>query len=211
MEWLHEMFIEMDWRQFIPSLIATIIGIFGPFWIQSMIEKWNKKKAALKMISQIKGELKDIVGDIKQLGDNKRYIDPIKTPIWTGIQNTNEGSLLTILRKKAKSGNKQKRGQQEVANQNVTADVSNRAKTDWYKAVYSTYGLIDELNKWWNLYSEQRTAGRAPEDLQTVKNCINDLENTLCSTAEEEKESIQYVLHLLDDVLAENKYKELSD
>ncbi len=213
MEWLKDMFIEMDWRQFIPSLVATIIGIFGPFWIQSMIEKVNKKKAALKMICQIKRELKDIAKEIKKLEDNKRYIDPIKTPIWTGIQNTNEISLLTILRKKKKKANKQKSEQLESVTQNDIVDENNKPQSDWYKAVYSIYGLIDEFNKWCNLYSEQRTAGRPQNDpdIKTVKNCINDLENTLCSLSDDEYESIQYVLNLLDNVLTENKCKEQSE
>lgn len=198
------MFCKMDWKQFIPSLIATIIGIFGPFWIQSRVEKSNKKKAALKMISQIISELKDIAVEIKKLEDNKRYLDPIKTPIWTGIQNTNECSLLTILQKKPKKVKRSKNAQKEAKAQNVTTDEANK-NNDWYKAIYSIYGLVDEFNKWWNLYSEQRTAGRKPEELRTVKNCIKDLADTLCSTSKDNKESILYITNLLDGVMLANK------
>ena len=185
MEWIKNAFADMicnmDWKQFIPSLIATFVGIFLPFFIQARIEKRKRQNAAKEMIEQIKTELKDTVKDIGRLEDDRRYIDPIKTPVWTGIQNTNEISLLAILRKKTKKAEKLKTLSGNKSEQEGTPNV------DWY-------------NKWRNLYTEQRTAGRAKEELKSVKNSINDLKDILCSQDEKETDSIQYVLSLLEKI-----------
>lgn len=228
MEWLNDMFVEMDWRQFIPSLVATIIGIFGPFWIQRRIEKSNKKKDALSKVDQLKIELKSMLKTIGSLEDDKRYIDPIKTPIWTGLQNTNESSLLSVLRKKPKTDKDKKQAvlsQDNTETKQIEAEDGGNAQTDnWYKAVYSLYGRIEEYNKWWNLYSTQRAAGRTPTELHAEKECIAGLKEKLCAEqlpndeaqANEEneqavsqelqvnKDGIPFLLNLLDEVIAVN-------
>ena len=175
----YDMFCDMDWRQFIPSLIATIVGIFGPFWIQSRLEKANKKKSALSLLEQIRDELNETFNTINGLEDNKRYIEPVKTPVWDGVKNTNEISLLTAI----------------------------KSSEVWYKKIFSIYGGIDEFNKWWNLYSEQRTAGKTLKDLEPEKRCIAELKDRLCA-GEDKPDSIKYLIESLDSVLQkENKKK----
>ncbi len=255
MDWIKEMIFEMDWKQFIPSLVATIIGIFGPFWIQSRIEKSKQKKDALEKVKQLKSELRTMLNTIKDLKDDEeRYIDPVKTPVWTGMQNTNESSLLSVLRKKPKADkkNKKRNNSEEslsdnetsqkdkvivaelmvVASDNVVTEPNEKLlvqanldtiqsdiaykdevqSDNWYKAVYSLYGQIEEYNKWWNLYSTQRAAGRETKVLHNEKACIAKVKEKLCSYKlknEEEieeinKDGIPYLLQLLDDVIAVN-------
>lgn len=236
MEWLHEMIFEMDWKQFIPSLIATVVGIFGPFWIQRRIEKTKQKTDALDRVEQLKGELNGVLKTIQNLNDEEeRYIDPVKTPVWTGLQNTNESSLLSVLRKKPKSKkvkkNKKKSSLEEEGGSNslekqndVTliqdADVAQQAIMDdfvfdqnenWYNAVYALYGRIEEYNKWWNLYSTQRAAGREARALHNEKECISNVKEKLCSRTLQKdgkaitnKAGIPYLLALLDVVIAVN-------
>lgn len=211
-----DMFVNMDWKQFVPSLLATIVGIFLPFFIQARIEKSKKKKSALDMIEQIKKELKRIVSDMEGLKENRRYIDPIKTPVWTGFNNTNEIALLSLLQTKKKSGkhNNSISSNSDVITNNASGgagesegtvvlavgDTSIVEENEWYTALYSIYGLIDEFNKWWNLYSEQRTAGRTIEQLKDIKESIYSLKEKLCSKSSNEKESIQYVLNILEKI-----------
>ena len=229
MQWLREMFCEMDWKQFIPSLIATIIGIFGPFWIQSRIEKSKQRKDALDKVEQLKNELEGVLTTIKELEDDeKRYIDPVKTPIWTGLQNTNESTLLSVLRKKPKAKKKSylettqsnsadeynkvvlQQSNAEVQQPNV-ADNNVDPNDNWYKAVYALYGRIEEYNKWWNLYSTQRAAGREVKALHNEKKCIAEVKEKLCSKMltkegrdEKNKDGIPYLLELLDVVITVN-------
>lgn len=222
MDWLREMIFEMDWKQFIPSLVATVIGIFGPFWIQSRIEKSKRRKDALVKVKQLKSELKSMLKTIKSLEDNMRYIDPIKTPIWTGLQNTNESSLLSVLHKKPKELKIKKNNSgmvllevEENANTKIkqtgSTDESDSQANTWYNIVYSLYGRIEEYNKWWNLYSTQRAAGRKLDDLHAEKSCIAELKEKLCSetlieenVVKENKDGIPFLLNLLDVVIAVN-------
>lgn len=189
------MFQNMDWGQFIPSLIATFIGIFGPFWVQSKIEKYRKNVDALNKVMQIKNELIRIREDLKSLNDNQRYIDPIKTPIWIGIQNSNELSLLSTLRN---SHNKQKK--KHVANKED-------AVNDWYYAIFSVYGQIEELNKWWNLYTSLRAEGK---DLKKEKECIEQIQNNLSDEKNNsgDVESIPQLIKLLDNIININATRE---
>jgi len=243
MEWLHEMIFEMDWKQFIPSLIATVIGIFGPFWIQSRIEKSKQKRDALDKVKQIKSELEDILTTIRSLNVNeRRYIDPIKTPVWTGVQNTSELSLLYILRKKPRIEkmketlqsfapndekwvqknmaiikNSTKQNEEEISERTDDAIEATNGLIQlesWYKAVCTLYGLIDEYNKWWNLYSTQRATGLVPEKLEpertsivalAIKLCINwDISENGESTDQINKEGIPFLLELLNEIIAVN-------
>lgn len=233
MEWLHEMIFEMDWKQFIPSLVATIIGIFGPFWIQRRIEKTKQKTDALDRVEQLKSELDGVLKTIEDLNDEEeRYIDPVKTPVWTGLQNTNESSLLSVLRKKPKNKkkNKKKSSLEEVKDnssveqgeaestqntdavqQNIVTDVVFDQNENWYNTVYALYGRIEEYNKWWNLYSTQRAAGREAKFLHNEKVCISNVKEKLCSKTLQKdgneitnKDGIPYLLALLDVVIAVN-------
>lgn len=219
MEWLHEMIFEMDWKQFIPSLIATIIGIFGPFWIQRRIEKSKQRTDALDRVEQLKSELGGVLKTIEDLNDEEeRYIDPVKTPVWTGLQNTNESSLLSVLRKKPKNkkSDKKKCSHEEVetnssGEQNIVTDVVFDQNENWYNTVYALYGRIEEYNKWWNLYSTQRAAGREARALHNEKVCISNVKEKLCSKTLQKdgkeitnKDGIPYLLALLDVVIVVN-------
>lgn len=229
MDWLKDMFLYMDWKQFIPSLIATIIGIFGPFWFQRRIEKSKQKTDALERVEQLKSELSGILKTIEDLNDKEeRYIDPVKTPVWTGLQNTNESSLLSVLRKKPKTKKNKTKGEAksnlsieqngtimtentDVVKQTIVTDFTFEQNENWYSAVYALYGRIEEYNKWWNLYSTQRAAGREAKALHNEKDCISKVKEKLCSKTimkddkeELNKDGIPYLLDLLSVVVAVN-------
>lgn len=188
MKMLYEMLYEMDWRQFIPSLIATIIGIFGPFWIQKRIEKSRQKKDAIERVKQLKSELEKIMSVLNhEINEECRYIDPIKTPVWTGLLNTNESVLFLMLN-------------------------DNKDKIDkngnWYDSVYTIYEYIDEYNKWWNLYSSKRASGITSSALDGEMNTIKGIKAGLIGKKTIESiPSIPNIIDLLDNVIKCNSKK----
>ena len=88
-----------SWDQFIPSIIATILGVFLPFLIQSKIEKYKEKKEHNKFVLQkkrecnamllrINEELKSISKKLCDVQDNTIEQNPLKTMVWNEALNT---------------------------------------------------------------------------------------------------------------------------
>lgn len=200
-EWIRtmieDMFPNMDWKQFIPSLIATFVGIVVPFLIQAKVEKRHKNSDALQRLEKIKTELSKIASQIIELNNNHVHLDPIKTPVWDGLVNTNEMLLIADLQKK-------KKGREE--------------NDDWYNMIYSLYGIIAEYNEWWNLYTEKLFLHNQGVTLEPILNQLKKLKIVLCFNSFEgdarkialaelglkeedfkEEESIGYLLKILDE------------
>ena len=171
MDWVKQcfgdMFINMDWKQFIPSLIATFVGIFVPFFIQARVEKTHKLSEAVQRIEKIIAELSGIADKIIKLNYEQIHLYPIKTPVWDGLLNTNEMLLISNMQ------NKKKRKK----NKN---NVEENQEHDWYNMIYKIYGIIDEYNKWWNLYTEKLFLHDKDVVLEPILTQLKKLKMILC-------------------------------
>lgn len=149
-DWFNDMTIGMDWHQFIPSLVATFVGIFVPFWIQGRHEKRQRRKDAIYKIKLIIKELKNALMQIQTREEKANqegavYIDPLQTPIGDELLNTSERVLLDELQKYLR--NKYKRQSKQAGYEFVTAN--------WYKMIFEVYANIATYNKLWEKYAEQ--------------------------------------------------------
>ncbi|MBD5585696.1 MAG: hypothetical protein HDQ88_11490 [Clostridia bacterium] len=145
---IDDLFVGMDLGQFIPSLVATIVGIFVPFLIQRRVDKNHRINDALQHLCVIRDELlsvKDQIAEIARENFDGLHLAPIKTPIWDGLRNSNGLILISELHNELLKKEKGKKAQAE----------NTIAKKDWYERIFSVYSGIDEYNRWWNLYSDK--------------------------------------------------------
>ena len=156
-ELLKDMTIEMDWHQFIPSLIATFVGIFVPFWLQRRHDKKQRRKDAERLIKQIVEELETLRKDMQEREQNMQereqkaternaslFIDPLLTPIGDSLLNSNGISILTDL--------------QNYLNKKYKRSIIRNkliANTEWVKTISEVYARISNYNILQNKYAEQ--------------------------------------------------------
>ena len=105
-----------DWAQFWPSIIATVVGfglaiVFQQVIYDAIKDNVTNRNKAINQIQRICEELGDIIeilsSDAKSGEaldpESTSYIDPIKTPIWEAILNTNEiQNIVEYFEKKTK-------------------------------------------------------------------------------------------------------------
>lgn len=164
-----DLFVEMDWRQFIPSLVATFVGIFVPFLIQRHVDKSNRLKDALQHLCIIKDELQSVKAQIVEIVDEKfegLHLAPIKTPMWDGLRNSNGLILISELHSALLKKEKRKKAQEK----NIIA------KNDWYERIFSVYSGIDEYNHWWNLYSDKVFDQGTKDVLLAIEKKLNSMD-----------------------------------
>lgn len=174
-----------NWDQFISGLVATVIGtligIFGPFYLQSLHERKNKGKKAMQYLHDIQDELFGIRKQFGGIKESDIYLSPIKTPVWDSLINTNEIQLLSILHHKGGNGS------------NVVS-IS--------RQLFQVYDLIKEYNLWWNMYTQGAVVGaRTESDLNSIKTFINQSKNKLLCQDKGDvnyQESINYTLDLIE-------------
>lgn len=172
-----------DWSQFLAGFVATIIGIFGPFYLQSRIEKSNKKNRALHYLYDIKSELLSIKEQLLAVQKTDIYISPIKTPMWDSLINTNEIELLSLLKSK-------------------TTEPTMPKLT---KQIFQIYDLIKEYNSWWNMYSQGAVVGsRSQAELGSIEVFIDELKQKLLCE-KNYSNSILNTLDIIDAVVRQNK------
>ena len=140
-DWLKEMTVGMKWDQFIPSLIATFVGIFVPFWIQSRLQKRQKRKEAIDKIRQIYEELESLKDKIIE----NLSIIRLETPIGDGLKNADEMALLADLQRYIRGKYKRKIGQKNYS----------FVSEDWYKMIFDVYAQVSNYNKLQEKYAEQ--------------------------------------------------------
>lgn len=215
LEWLKQTFIDdllvnMDWVQFIPSLIATFVGIFVPFLVQRRKDNANRIKEAVQHLENIKEEMtstvKKGIEEIRAENFERVHLTPIETPIWTGLLNSNGVIVLSDLRKHLAKLNKKK-------NQNSNANVRD---DDWYERIFMVYGSVDKYNQWWNLYTDKvfddadKVHGAA-KSVKNIEDGIIELSEKLCNdyvSAQEDakkavipQENIPYLITLIELVI----------
>lgn len=147
MEWLPDLGLD---------LFVTTIGFLLALFGEAAYGKIKELEDARQCINDIKKELIDIKEVIQKVNPEKNiYIDPIKTPIWDGITNTNKIQLLV----KLQQYNKKKKNDEGI----------------WYKNIFLVYNQIKEFNKWCNLLTnlivEQGTNNNYTQAI------INELKN----------------------------------
>ena len=145
-----EMFCEMDWKQFIPSLLATFVGIFVPFYIQGRQSKFHRRNDAIRRVNQIIEELSDLKNKIlsredEALNKGTVFINPLRLPIGDGLLKTNEMYLLSDLQKYIYRKFKRKRNRES----------NFLMSSDWYKMIFEIYSDISTYNILWNKCAEQ--------------------------------------------------------
>lgn len=94
----------VDWSQFGPSVLATVIGfclaiVFQQFVYELLKNKILNNIKAKNIVIDIKKELERIAEVLNSLNNGIIYVDPIKIPVWEGILNTNEFELLLRFKK----------------------------------------------------------------------------------------------------------------
>lgn len=160
-----------DWSQFVPSVLATLIGfilaiVFQQYLYEKIKDFILNRRRIKSQIRKLKDELtKEVMNlclDIESL-----YIDPIKTPVWDGVLNTNEIRLLGDYFKSKEKKLTSRFGQ------------PNGKPLDICENLFIVYGLISEYNKWWNLYSEQCATGCKEDVLSNIVKFLHDSEKTL--------------------------------
>ena len=174
-----------DWTQFLSGLVATIIGtiigIFGPFYLKSINDRRNKRNRAIQCLHDIKKELMGINEQFGAIKDTDIYISPIKIPVWDSLINTNEIQLLYMLKTKLLN------------------------TTDLTKQIFQIYDLIGEYNLWWNMYTQGAVVGaRAQKDLSSIKAFIETSKTILLSEDANDKEypkSIKFTLEIIEKTL----------
>lgn len=154
LEWLKTMFTEMfsgmDWKQFIPSLIATFAGIFVPFWLQSRLEKQQKRHDAVRIIGQLSDELRKVKTQMQDREKraqekNEIFVDALQTPIGNSLIESNEKQLLLDLQKYLINKSKQKRNREKYA----------FANEEWYTKIFEIYADITTYNTLWGECAKQ--------------------------------------------------------
>lgn len=154
-----------NWDQFIPSIIATILGVFLPFWLQSRWEKHKEKKEKYKLeqqkrqecgelLSRISDELQTIINKLKSIQDNTTEQNPLKTMAWEEALNT---GLVVLL------------------------------DSDLRRNLFRIYETISEFNSWavvqtnfyFNHYDDnkKRTNKKLISEIATLKQKLLDDEN----------------------------------
>ena len=175
-----------NWEQFVPSLVATIIGtvigIFGPFYMQSVHERCNKKIKAIQCLSDIKKELNEQKEQFTAIQDSDIYLNPIRTPVWDSLINTNEIQLLYLLKNKDKTS----------------------SSINFVKQLFQIYDLINEYNLWCNMYTQGAVVGaRSEDELLSIKVFIDELKKKLlCENVDKKgyEKSIKYTIEIIEKI-----------
>ena len=186
-----------NWEQFISGLVAsiigTIIGIFGPFYLQSVHERKNMKRRAIQCLRDVKKELEGMKEQFGAIKATDIYLSPIKTPVWDSLININGIQLISMLKHKDKTLN----------SVNLT------------KQLFQIYDLINEYNLWWNMYAQGAVVGaRTQDDLDSIIKFIDkSKKKLLCENAEDKEyqKSIKYTLDIIDKIKLLNSDKAQGD
>lgn len=175
-----------DWSQFLACFVATIIGIFGPFYLQSLIEKRNKKRRAIQHLHDIKKELMSINEQLLAVQMSDIFINPVKTPLWDSLINTNETQVFSLLNSK----------------------IAGSTISNFTKQIFQIYDLISEYNSWWNMYSQGAVVGsRSKEELKSIKVFIDQLKKKLvCDNKDDENysKSVLNAIDVIETILKQN-------
>lgn len=91
---LSSFFVEPEWNQFWPSMIATFVGFVLALLGQFAWERWKEKHDAKGLISRIKSELGDVITVLTAVTDTSLEAHPLKTLVWDEAINAGQVSLL---------------------------------------------------------------------------------------------------------------------
>lgn len=87
-------FLSVDWTQFIPEMIATLVG-FGLALLGSKIyDNYKDKGERKRLVSSLVRELLIIDKTIDNLDLSLTWIKPIKYPVWDSAINANKIALI---------------------------------------------------------------------------------------------------------------------
>ena len=207
----------VDWSQFGPSVLATVIGfclaiVFQQFVYELLKNKILNNIKAKNIVIDIKKELERIAEVLHSLNNGIIYVDPIKIPVWEGILNTNEFELLLRFKKakflKRVTDDKdliKKYGKENLKNLNFNL----------YDIIFSVYGIVQEYNKWWYIYSEnyaEALASNGDKDkLEPIKDCINKIRDIMLKPTLDNKkelgESIVILVNLIECIVEDKEHK----
>ncbi|MDE6505138.1 MAG: hypothetical protein K2L42_04630 [Clostridia bacterium] len=207
----------VDWSQFVPSVLATVIGFFLAIVFQQGVYEFVKNIIlngikANGVIIGVKKELDRIAAVLGNLNDGTIYVDPIKIPVWDGILNANEFELLRRF-KKVKLCKRIRRDKNLITK--YGAKELKRLNFNLYDLILSVYGVVQEYNKWWYIYSENYAEmlafNGAKEKMQPIKQCIKEIKSILLSPSpnnmNELGESVVALSNLIECTVNHKEYK----
>lgn len=198
-----------DWSQFWPSIIATVVGFFLAIVFQQLIyeaikDNITNRKKAIAQIRKIHDELEEIIETLSPSipekdpldPENISYIDPIKTPVWDAILNTNEiQNINDYFESKTKPHKLFKRWRK--------ASIS----VDLCKELFRLYALIAEYNEWNNFRTKQKlllNESSTEDEKDTVLTAIGAVKQCIL---DDPKCNIKILLKTLTDILPQKKQK----
>ena len=209
-----------DWSQFVPSVLATVIGFFLALVFQQGIYEILKSKIlnrikAKALITDIKKELERILNDLTGLSlviDKAFFVDPIKTPVWEGILNTNEVELLARF-KNVKLSKRILKDENLI--KKYGAEELKNLQFNLYDMIFSVYGVVQDYNKWWYIYSENYAGTKAADgkdaNLTDIKQCIKNIHEVLLNRTPQKKkdigESVFLLANLIECTVNHKEYK----
>lgn len=178
----------------IQLFIEIVIGVGTTVLGFLLALKGEANREEKKDVQDAKQYIKDIIDELKKLkrinfistsGARLYYIDPLKTPIWQGLINTNRLQLIAKLRQKK---------------ERICED------TSWYSELLILYDLIDEFNNFVNLYTENSfqtmitSTEIDDENIDSVISKLSALQDSLFDETNSETVTIIGVIKKLEKI-----------
>lgn len=166
--------VNVDWSQFIPSLIATCLGCTLAIFFTSCYDRWNyekEKKEALQNIINELEKVKNEVNSIRAKADYNSYfyLSPLKTPFFDSLIHVKK--LVLLIETVPQKGNK-----------TVPPDGNETApKNGNEESILLLYEYIVEYNAWQTWRTNHRNV---ESDMQLAESCITELEGRIISGIE---------------------------
>lgn len=150
--------MNVDWSQFIPSIIATCLGCTLAIFFTSCYDRRNNKKEKTEVLQNVISELEKVKNEVSSIraktGHSKYfYLSPLKTPFFDSLIHVKKLVLLTET--VSKSTNKE--------------------------SILLLYEYIVEYNAWQTWRTNHRDV---ESDMQLAEGCITELEERILSGIE---------------------------
>ncbi|MCL2173407.1 MAG: hypothetical protein FWB84_07215 [Candidatus Bathyarchaeota archaeon] len=81
--------IDIEWNQFIPSILATFVGVLAALLLQRFYEWWKETNEAKEIKKRARAELIRIKDELTDIAHNEELLmlKPIKTPVYHNVIN----------------------------------------------------------------------------------------------------------------------------
>lgn len=211
-----------DWSQFVPSIIATVIGFLLAILFQQVIyeiikSKFLNRRRAEELIKDIKKELDKIYFELSKLDRNSAYVNPLKTPVWDGILNTNELALLERY-KRAKVSKKHLKKLNKISgfrdkNEAFISAIPEKSRINLYDRIVTVYSVISDYNEWNRIITYEWAMAGAADKTGLIKGSLTTVDEKLtaqnaadCAGYGERRKSIVILSRLIACTVKDKAY-----